>query len=677
MSNNQPKPYALPLAALSLTVLALICTGLLANPAAAQEPEQRSVNNGNVVLDGVPELDLELGAKLDRFLNTRSSSFRGWTPEGGMYVATRFGNTTQLHRVDHPGGARHQLTFFDEPIGAVRSRPNGTDLIFSMDAGGSEFSQLFLLDPKTGDSTMVTDGESRNGVALWSEDGKSLAFQSTRRNGSSNDVWIVEPEDPDSARLVLESPDGAWWGPADFSADGGELLVMQYVSVNDSRVYLLDLETKDQYLIAGDPDDPSSWLGIAPQFDHAGTGVFLSTDKLSDFTQLAHLDLASGEIQVITEDIPWNIEAFTLNEDRTRAAFAANIDGQSQIYLLDPASREYRAAENLPPGLAFNLKFAPDDKTLTVGLNTASTPSDVFTLALAESALDAGELTRWTYSEVGGLDTTSLVQPELIHYPTFDQIDGEPRMIPAFVYEPQGDGPHPVIIDIHGGPESQYRPSFSSTYQSWISTLDAAVIAPNVRGSSGYGKAYVKLDNGFLREDSVKDIGALLDWIAQEPTLDETRVMVVGGSYGGYMVLASMVHYGDRLQGGIDVVGISNFVTFLENTQDYRRDLRRAEYGDEREPAMREHLEEISPSNSADKITAPLFVAQGANDPRVPITEAEQIVEAVRASGYDVWYMNALNEGHGFGKKENSDLYLQLAGMFLQRHLAQPETENE
>ncbi len=628
----------------------------------------RTANDGNVVLEGVPEISEELVARLNRYQNVRSATFQDWTEDGsGIYVRTRFGETAQIHHVAQPGGARRQITFFSEPVGGLFRQPGGAMLAFGMDEGGSEFYQLFLLDPQTGERRRLTDGKSRNGAAEWAPDGKRLAYQSTRRNGRSNDVWLLPIDGTDEARLILESPDGSWWGPVDWNPDGNHLLIQQYVSITDSRVHLLEPESGERKQLLGDANDPSTNMALA--FDATGSGAFVVTDQGSDFTRLAHLDLTSGMLQVITADIPWNVSEFALSEDGRRSAFVVNQGAISKLYLMDPASLAYVPVE-IPTGLVFSLSFSPDGTKLAMTLNSAQTASDVFTLALGESTTEVGELVRWTHSEVGGLDTGTFSVPELVHFPTFDEVDGEPRQIPAFVYKPKGPGPHPVIISIHGGPEGQYRPSFSSTYQTWIAELGAAIIAPNVRGSSGYGREYVMLDNGMKREDSVKDIGALLDWIATQPDLDASRVAVYGGSYGGYMVLASMVHYSDRLKAGVEIVGISNFVTFLENTQDYRRDLRRVEYGDEREPEMRAHLEKISPNENAAMITAPLLVAQGQNDPRVPVTESQQIVRDVRAAGYDVWYMNCLNEGHGFRKKENRDLYQQIVIMFLEKHLA-------
>jgi len=394
-----------------------------------------------------------------------------------------------------------------------------------------------------------------------------------------------------------------------------------------------------------------------------GQSLYIST-RFGEVNQLAYRAWNDPAPRLLTADIPWNVDGAALSDDRRRMAFTVNEDGWNTLYLLDTRSLRFRKVEGLPKGLVGSMRFSPDGRRLALTLNTARTPSDAHVLELGRGALRYGELVRWTESEVGGLDTARFVEPELIRYPTLDGRD-----IPAFVYQPEGKGPWPVLVYIHGGPEGQYRPGFSGTFQMWVSKLGVAVVAPNVRGSNGYGRDYVNLDNGYQREDSVKDIGALLDWIATRPDLDASRVAVYGGSYGGYMVLACATHYSARLRAAIDLVGISNFVTFLENTQPYRQDLRRVEYGDERDPRMRAFLERISPNNHVQKITIPMLVVQGQNDPRVPVTESEQIVKALRAGGKAVWYMNALNEGHGYRKKENRDVMDQAVVMFLRNHL--------
>jgi dipeptidyl aminopeptidase/acylaminoacyl peptidase len=315
-----------------------------------------------------------------------------------------------------------------------------------------------------------------------------------------------------------------------------------------------------------------------------------------------------------------------------------------------------------PLGIISSLEFSPDGQTLGMTFARPDAPVDAYALDIA-----SGELTQWTYSEIGGLDPSKFVVPDRIRVKSFDG-----REVPAYYYRPKvasGKNPAAVLITIHGGPESQFQPYFSGALQFYVNELGIAVIAPNVRGSSGYGKTYLKLDNAEKREDSVKDIGALLDWVAEQPELDAQRVAVSGGSYGGYMTLASLVHYGDRLKAGIDVVGIANFITFLESTAAYRQDLRRVEYGDERDPAMRKKLVEISPLTRADEIQSALLVIHGKNDPRVPFGEAEQIADKVRANKRDVWTVYASNEGHGFSKKDNADYARAVQVLFLKEHL--------
>lgn len=643
-------------------VTAALCAAAFALVAAQPAAAVERVERGNLVIEGIPEIPQSIIDRMGQYENTRLASLQGWHPSGkGVLISTRFGETNQIHWVAEPGGARRQLTFFDEPVGNAAASPSADvdGFLFGKDVGGSEFYQLFFFDLATGQYRMLSDGTSRNGGALWSDDGHRYAYYSTRRNGRDWDLYVGDIGKPGSEHAVLEK--GGTWGAVDWSPDGKKLLVARYVSANESHPHLLDLASGE--LTEINPTDGPVAYGSSA-FSRDGKGLYYTSDEGTEFQHLRYYDLATGESKVLTGDIPWDVEAMVLSDDGKYLAFTVNVDGIERLHVRETATQAEVPLPELPVGQIGGLEFSPDGSQLGMMLISPRTPGDVYSIDLA-----ATKLVRWTYSEVGGLDTDSFTVPELIHYPTFDQVDGKPREIPAFYYRPPGDGPFPVLINIHGGPEGQSRPYFSPTTEYYVRELGLAVLVPNVRGSSGYGKSYLQLDNGMRREDSVKDIGALLDWIATRPELDAGRVGVFGGSYGGYMVLAAMTHYNDRLRAGIDIVGISNFVTFLENTQDYRRDLRRVEYGDERQPEMRAFLDRISPTTNAGKITKPMFIAQGLNDPRVPVTESEQMVEVIRGNGGDVWFLLAKDEGHGFQKKSNRDYYNYAMTLFLQQFL--------
>ena len=619
---------------------------------------------GNLVLEDVPEIPANIQNRIQQYQNTRSAGLADWLPNGeGIMISTRFSNTTQLHTVAQPGGARNQITFFDEPVGAGSFSPDPqyNGFLFRKDAGGNEYAQIFWYDMESRSAKMLSDGTSVNRALLWSNSGKQFAFTSTRRNQKDFDIYISDMATPTEAKLIVEGGKGGWSAGA-WSPDDSKLIVERYTSVTDSDAYLYDLSSGSLTPISDTETESVFYVG---DWNVDASAVYVITNGGLEFNTLAKLDLESGKLEYITDDIPWGVQGFTMNKDRSRAVFSTNEGGQSQLYALDPANDSYEKIEGLPSGLISSLRFHPQKDVLGFSALGSDSTGDVYSLDFA-----SGEIKRWTTSEIGGLDTATFPTSELISYPSFDTVDGQARMIPAFVYRPkQSEGPMPVVIVIHGGPEGQHRPAFRSFYAYLANELGIAVIAPNVRGSAGYGKSYLKLDNGFKREDSVKDIGALIDWIAQNPDFDSDKIAVYGGSYGGYMVLASMVHYNDKIKCGVDIVGISNFVTFLENTKDYRRDLRRVEYGDERDPEMRKHLEAISPNNHAEKITKPLFVIQGANDPRVPATESEQMVAAIRENGGTVWYMLAKDEGHGFRKKVNRDRMTEAIALFFKEHL--------
>ncbi len=638
----------------------LLCA-MGASAAVAAADVQRE-EYGARISENIPAIPPALVERLQRYANTRAAVLGGWSADGSsILIGTRFANTTQVHRVAMPGGAREQLTFHDEPIAAIAPNPTRDGFVFGKDVGGSEFWQLYWFDGATRETRLLTDGKSRNESPLWSHDGARLAYTSTARNGRDSDVWVLDPASGDAKAVVTA---GGSWEATDFSPDGKALLVQQRVSINEMRPGVVDLASGKLTLF---PVDGGKAAFGAFRWTHDGTGVYYTSDEGSAFLTLRHHDIRSGRVTGLTAKTPWNVEEFTLSHDGRRLAYVTNEDGYGALHLIDTATRAEVALPALPKGVIGSIAFDPSDTRIAFDLNSATSPSDVYTVDPGN-----GRVERWTASEIGGLDASKFVAPELVRFPTFDRADGKARTIPAFYYRPRAataDAKVPVIINIHGGPESQARPVFSADFQFLANELGIAVLVPNVRGSDGYGKDYLKLDNGYKREDSVKDIGALLDWIAKQPELDPTRVAVQGGSYGGYMVLAAMTHYDARLRAGIDIVGISNFVTFLTNTESYRRDLRRVEYGDERDPKMKAFLAKISPTTNAKTITKPLFVASGANDPRVPASEGQQIADTVRTNGGDVWYLEFKDEGHGFRKKANSDYYRAAAMLFWQKHL--------
>ena len=646
---------------------------------------------GQLVIDGVPPIPEHVTSRLSAYQHSRSAQLFGWVGDG-LLIGTRLGNATQLHRVAAPLGMRRQLTFFREPVAGAQPRPtaNPTAFVYQKDVGGGEFYQLFRFDLATGASTLLSDGQSRHSGVIWADDGGRFAYTTTERNGVDWDIHVQDLAGNVSTALAER---GVGWQVADWSPDGQRLLALQYKSINESHLHEVAL---GEGTVTPLLEDFAPIAIDDARYDRSGSRVYFTSDLGGEFTGLHRLDLNAASAPVaLTPDTPWDVEGLALSRAGGKLAFSINEGGVSRPLVFatpsaasgTPASPPQRGAAGprqgaavgneradelvevplpeLPPGIVHSLTFNHGGDALAFVVNHATSPADAYSVRF-----DDGALTRWTQSELGGLRRSALVAPERISYRTFDDLD-----IPAFLYLPPGPGPHPVLIDIHGGPEGQYRPRFSPATQHLVAELGIAVIAPNVRGSAGYGKSWLKLDNGYRREDSVKDIGALLDWIAASgkgtsgATLDARRVAVSGGSYGGYMVLAAMMHYGDRLRAGVERVGISNFVTFLENTQGYRQDLRRAEYGDERNPKMREFLQSVSPLNHVERITKPLLIAQGLNDPRVPASESEQIVAALKAQGVPVWYVLARDEGHGFRKKANRDYLAAATALFLQEHL--------
>lgn len=658
---------------------------------------------GTLLLENIPEPDKAIEVRLSAYQNTRTANVKGFDQEGGLYIGTRFAETLQIHHLAMPMGARKQITFLGEPVKACRPPPAGAHcrrgFIYGTDAGGDEQTQFYWFDMLTGRVRLLTDGVSQNRTCIFEVDGgRRIAFSNNERDKGLYDIFVVEEhgldagpstawEQPPVKRCVVKGAASGYHFVAGFH--GGVLLYRHYKSVIDAVYYYVRVDVKKPTPVrVYPPEGETANVCHGAMWTHQGkvTGFIFASDLGGEFRTLRYYGLKSRSIRELvgTAKVPWGVEDVAVASDGALALAVVcyNEDGASTIYRLvgrdadgGPLGASIKKVEiglGLGQTGALHLRaaVAPDKAavTLAFGFLPATAPMNAFTVDFDAGGAQLGTAMQWTDSEVGGLEVSTFTPPELVRITSFDGLE-----VPCFVYRPPAKSMSAskcaVIIHPHGGPEGQHRPHFVGIYQYLLLELGVAVIDPNVRGSNGYGKTFVSLDDGYKREDSVKDLGAVLDWITTQPDLDASRVGVWGGSYGGYMVLASLIHFGERLRCGVDIVGISNFVTFLENTSAYRRDLRRLKYGDERVPEMRKFLLDISPARNSSKLTQPLFIVQGARDPRVPLSEAEQIRDAVRSNGAEVWYMVASDEGHGFRKKGNKDAYQMAMVQFWQTHL--------
>ena len=589
-----------------------------------------------------------------RFLNVRSASSPSLSPDGKQCVfLTNITGVSQVWRVDRAEGWPHQLTFAEDRVQGVAYSPTGDLLVFGRDEGGNENTQVFTVKPDgTGLRNLTNDPESRHFIGEFSSDGKWLSYASNKRDKATFDVLVMDLDSGES-RMLHEGVGFNVPGP--FSPDGKKMLFGTWRSNFDSDISVADLESGEVTKL--NPD------GQVARFEGAawakdGRSLIVVTDLGSDFLGLTRVSLEEKEFEFV-EEPKWDVSGISMSPDHETLAVVDNEDGYSRLRFLRAETMEPIPAPDLPGGLIGGLSWARGAPYLALDLNTPTSTGDIYRVSL-----DGKEVTRLTRSSLAGIDPATFTAPELVKYPTFDDLQ-----IPAFLYLPPGakkDGTLPAVIIAHGGPEGQERPSFSTLRQFFL-RQGYAILAPNVRGSTGYGKAYSHLDDVRRRMDSVKDLAAGFDWLVEEKIAHPKKIAVLGGSYGGFMVLAGLTNYPDKYAAGIDIVGISNFVTFLERTKAYRRKLREAEYGSLEED--REFLESVSPIHQVDKIQAPLLVIQGANDPRVPQHEADQIVEALKGRGLPVDYILFEDEGHGIAKLPNRVVAYTRIVEFLDAHI--------
>ena len=619
------------------------------------------------VLEGMPPIPARIADARAPYAQFRSATFVAWHPvRRELLIGTRFGNTQQIHRVAMPGGARTQLTFLPESLGggfqatgpaAVFEPKQGRYFVFRRDIEGKANYQNYRFDVDTGLLTRLTDGQSRNTLGVWAKVGDRMAYSSTRRNGKDYDLYVIDPANPASDRLIAQG-EGDWavvgWAPDDRS-----IVAIESKSAAESYLWRVDVATGGRTALTPPGAQPASYARAAVSRD--GRTVYVTTDRDSEFLRLARLDPTTGQIAPLTTNLNFDVEEFALSPDEKLIAFVTNEDGVGVLRLLDLETGKERARPKIPTGLVSNIRWHPNGADLAFDLASARSDRDVYSVSM-----QTGKVDRWTYSETGGLNPEALVEPELIRWKSFDGL-----VITGFLYRPPArfGGKRPVMINIHGGPEGQARPSWIGRSNYFLNEMGIAIIYPNVRGSSGSGKKFMNLDNGVLREGAVKDIGALLDWIATRPEFDADRVMVTGASYGGFMTLAVATTYNDRIRCAFAGYGQSNFVTFLEKTHPSRQELRRREYGDERDPETRAFMERIAPLAQAGRLTKPLFIAHDKNDTSVPYEESEQMVAAVRKNGSPLWYLLATNEGHGFTRQTSTEFLLNAWASFMEQYL--------
>jgi dipeptidyl aminopeptidase/acylaminoacyl peptidase len=638
----------------------LLAASLLVAAVGAALAQEMVAPNANLKADGIPPIEKAIADKVALYTDFRGFGFVDWHPKtSAMLVRHREAgaNIAQIHLLREPGGKLERLTDFPDFVADAAFDPKaGKFIVYARDAGGNEATQVFRMDLDTRQSTLLSQPDERSAFA-WSERGdrllvSALPLDRTAKEGKRDDVrtrlTLVDPLHPDQKTKLAELPGGGW-GDYKFSRDDRWLAAVNGRTPNDADVVVINVKTGHQEKVLPRPGAPLAGYGN-PLWSADGRHLLLVTNQGGEFNELVVYDLASKRLKSLSHHIPWDVDGISLSKDGRRVLAAVNNNGRSELHLFDAASGKELARPDVPAGAIDGGKWhAAHRGVFAFSLNSPQSPGDVYSFDTG-----SGKAQRWTTAvSPAGVNPDTFVSPELVTLKSFDGLT-----LSGWLFLPDAKkfpGKRPVRVDFHGGPESQSTVRFMGRTNYLLEEMGVAILLPNVRGSSGYGKTFVDLDNGFKRKDSVKDGGAFLQWIGSHQRLDASRIVVAGGSYGGYMSLATAVDYSPLIRGAIDVVGISNFITFLNNTESYRRDLRRVEYGDERDPKMREFFEKIAPTNNAASIKVPMFIVQGKNDPRVPYTESEQMVAAIRKNGVPVWYLLADNEGHGFRRKANAD----------------------
>ena len=639
----------------TLVTFWLLAGSLGAAPVSA---EVRPVG-ATVTFDGIPPASPGEAARLADYLQARPARSFGFAPQGAILTGTRFGDSEQAHLVEKEGGARRQLTFGHDPIAWAACSPDPVRNAFAFlkDLQGDGRYQLYYQHTSEAAARMLSDGHSQNAAPVWSSAGREIAFSSNARDGQSHDILIVDPESGVPAHLVIAG-DASDWRALDFAFDDHLLLVLQTVSRSESHLFVIDLASG----LRRELDPAPNPVSIKDaRLAHDGQGVYYISNAYGDFDQLRFINLFSGQKSAMSEHIAFDIDALALSRDGHLLAFTSNELGNSRLSLVDVVTHQDLIPPNLPfQGVMQGLAIDADGKHVMFSLAAPNHPDDVYVLDVATNHLAA-----WTHSESGPVDSAKFILPRLVNVPTFDRDSARTREIQTFVYESAGSGKHPVIVALEAGPEAQFRPGFDPWIEYLVHEQGYAVVAPNLRGSPGLGKSYVAAGQGILREDAIKDIGALLVWLRAQHDLDGQHVVLSGQGYGAALALATFATFPDRVRGAISISGVSDFIEWLGGMSPDTQALRRAEYGDERDLAMRPVLRHLSPLSNLDRINRPLLVVHGKNDREVPLAQAEELVAVARSRSIPVWYLVVNDQGEEIRGSGSEETFLRVFTQFL------------
>lgn len=646
---------------LSRTICLLIFSLLWSSSIAFSQsiaPSDEIAPNSNLEVRGIPRVPASLAQQVKRYSGAYGLPVAGWHREKREVLLKGISSVSWVSRIRTPEAAPQTWLYLRESnIYDFYFQPQGKYLVYNRDVNGNEAFQMYGYDLEKRTGTLLTDGKSRSTEPIWSRAGAQIVYSSSPLGNNGVNLNLVNPFDPTSNRILVTST-GNYLKAYDWSPDDASVVYCEFIGNTHSRLWVVEIASgKTQWLT---PSKEVAYYG-EPQFSADGKGIYVITDRDADVRRLAYLDLATRKFSYPTDEIKWNVEEFRLSNDGKKLAIIVNEAGLSRLSILDLESKQKKAMTDVPDGILSDLHWHSNSVDLAFNVKSSRTPNDVYSVDVKD-----GKVSLWASSTKADIATETIRTPEAIQWKSFDG-----KLISGFLTRPPSSfrGRRPVIIDLHGGPTEQYRPTYAEEDNFFLHEFGIVKIYPNVRGSSGFGKTFQALDDGLKREDAVKDVGALLDWIKTQPDLDAERVLVQGASYGGYLALSVATHYSHRLRAVISDSGMTNLATFLARTEGWRRDLRRAEFGDEREAKTKAYLERIAPLQNAQNIKCPVLVIQGKNDPRVPVSEAEAFVQKLQQKKMPVWYLLGKNEGHGFADAANREFQLYTSILFVQEHL--------